>query len=186
MGIGSFFGPIGMAVGAIAGSVKFKQAQTTLILADTRSGVQLAAAQGASEKADLSVGGLVGGAGGLAAMGAYGNTAEGKVVAAAFLDAYNSMVGTIRNSPELVRDTATVREEALKTAKTEPVKAEPPAKQPDNAAIPTNTLAGSVVRSKISKVGIMPSRPTRARPAPFCRRAPKPSPTGAKKTATSS
>lgn len=150
MGLGGFLGPMGMMLGAVAGSVKFKQAQTTLILSDTRSGIQLAAAQGSSEKADIGVGGLVGGPGGLAAMGAYGNTAEGKVIAAAFLDAYNSMVGTIRNSPELVRDTATVHDEALKTAKVEPV-----TKQPGNAVMPVNsTLAGSVVRSKISKVGI--------------------------------
>lgn len=149
MSIGSLFGPIGMIAGAVAGSVKFKQAQTTLILADTRSGVQLAVAQGASEKADMGGGGIVGGLGGLAAMGAYGNTAEGKVVAAAFLDAYNNMVGTIRNSPELVRNTATVQDEAQRVAK-----AEPPAKQPDNTAKPANTLAGNVVRPKIGKVGI--------------------------------
>jgi len=147
--IGSLFGPIGMVVGALAGGVQFKQAQTTLILADTRSGVQLAVAQGSSEKADLSIGGLGAGRGGLAAMGAYGNTAEGKVIAAAFLDAYNSMIGTIRNSPELVRDTATVREEAMRTAK-----AEPSTNQPDNKVMPTNALAGSIVRSKIGKVGI--------------------------------
>ena len=147
--IGSLFGPIGMIAGALAGGVQFKQAQTTLILADTRSGIQLAVAQGSSEKADLSIGGLGAGSGGLAAMGAYGNTAEGKVIAAAFLDAYNNMVGTIRNAPELVRDATTVREEAMKTAK-----AEPSTNQPDSKATSTNTLAGSVVRSKIGKVGI--------------------------------
>jgi curli biogenesis system outer membrane secretion channel CsgG len=150
MSIGSMFGPMGMMLGAVAGSVRFKQAQTTLILSDTRSGIQLAVAQGASEKADMGVGGLVGGPGGLAAMGAYGNTAEGKVIAAAFLDAYNNMVGTIRNSPELVRDTATVHDEALKTAKFEPAE-----HQSENMVMPVNsTLAGSVVRPKISKVGI--------------------------------
>lgn len=149
VGIGSLSGPIGMIAGAVAGGVKFKQAQTTLILADTRSGVQLAAAQGSSEKADLAIGGLGAGSGGLAAMGAYGNTAEGKVVAAAFLDAYNNMVGTIRNSPELVRNTATVREEALRVAKSDPSANN----QPDNTAKPA-TLAGNVVRPKIGKVGI--------------------------------
>ncbi len=134
--------------------MKFKQAQTTLTLVNTRSGIQLAAAQGASEKADLGVGGLVDGLGGLAAMGAYGNTAQGKVVAAAFLDAYNNMIGTIRNSPELVRDTTTLREEAQKTAK-----AAPSASQSGNTvAVATvavdNALAGNVVRPKISKVGV--------------------------------
>ena len=150
VGIGSLFGPIGMIVGAVAGSVKFKQAQATLTLADTRSGVQLAAAQGASEKADLGVGGLAAGSGGLAAMGAYGNTAQGKVVAAAFLDAYNNMVGTTRNSRELARSGATVREEAMTVAKSMS-----PANQPDDAAAAVNSdLAGSVVRSKISKIGV--------------------------------
>lgn len=146
---GSFFGPIGMLVGAVAGGVQFKQAQTTLILADTRSGIQLAVAQGSSEKADLAIGGFGAGHGGLAAMGAYGNTAEGKLIAAAFLDAYNNMVGTIRNSPELVRDTATVREEAMRTAK-----AESSTNQLGNMATTNKALAGSVVRSKIGKVGI--------------------------------
>lgn len=47
-------------------------------------------------ESDLSIGGFCAGSGGLATMGAYGNTAEGKVIAAAFLDACNGMVGTIR------------------------------------------------------------------------------------------
>ncbi len=151
MGIGSFFGPIGMIAGAVAGGVKTKQAQTTLILADTRSGVQLAVSQGSSEKSDLSIGGFGAGSGGLAAMGAYGNTAEGKVIAAAFLDAYNGMVGTIRSSPELVRNAATVSEEARRTAAAVAPAASRTAVETPPAA---NTLAGSIVRPKLSKVGI--------------------------------
>jgi curli biogenesis system outer membrane secretion channel CsgG len=147
--VGSFFGPLGMVVGAVAGGVQYKQAQTTLILTDTRSGVQLSAAQGSAEKADLSIGGLGGGLGGLAAIGAYGNTAQGKVTTAAYLDAYNNMVESIRNSPELLRNAATVRDEALRVAKAAPFQ-----KQPDNVSVPSTSLTGSVVHSKLSKVGI--------------------------------
>ena len=96
--IGSLFGAVGSVVGAVAAGLKFKQAQTTLLLADTRSGLQVAAAQGNVEKADWGVGGFLGGVG----AGAYTNTAEGKVVAAALLDNYNNIVRAIRNQPSLI------------------------------------------------------------------------------------
>jgi curli biogenesis system outer membrane secretion channel CsgG len=147
--VGSFFGPIGMVVGAVAGSVQYKQAQTTLILTDTRSGVQLSVAQGSAEKADLSIGFLGGGLGGLGAIGAYGNTAQGKVITAAYLDAYNNMVESVRNSPEIIRNAATVRDEALRVAK-----AAPSTKQPDSLPVPATPLAGTVVQSKLNRVGI--------------------------------
>lgn len=105
-GIGALFGPIGAVV---AGSLKFKNAQVTLTMADTRSGLQVAAATGASEATDFGIGGLVGGAGGGVGLGAYENTAEGKVVAMAFLDAYNQLVRAVQNNPELTRANATVK-----------------------------------------------------------------------------
>lgn len=97
--IGGAFGFFGSVVGAIASGIKFKQAQTTLLLADSRSGIQVAAAQGSVEKADWGVGGFLGGVG----AGAYTNTAEGKVVAAALLDNYNNIVKSIRNQPSLIQ-----------------------------------------------------------------------------------
>ena len=48
-GIGGLLGSMGgraAAVGALAGGVKFKEAQTAMTIADTRSGIQVAAAQG--------------------------------------------------------------------------------------------------------------------------------------------
>ena len=109
--IGGLFGPLGRVAGAIAGGVKFKQAQTTLILADTRSGVQVAAAQGSSEKTDWALGGILAGGGGAVALGAYESTNEGKVVASAFLNAYNNVVVATRGSAELNRDTKSLKEE---------------------------------------------------------------------------
>lgn len=99
--IGGLFGVFGSVVGAVASGIKFKQAQTTLLLADARSGVQVAAAQGSVEKADWGAGGFLGGVG----AGAYTSTAEGKVVAAALLDNYNNIVKSIRNQPSLIAST---------------------------------------------------------------------------------
>ena len=100
------------AVGAIAGGLKFKEAQTSMLLADARSRVQVAAAEGSTKKADMRLGaGLFGGGVG-AAGGGYGNTNEGKIIAAAFMDNYNSIVGVVRNDPSLQRNVGTLAQEA--------------------------------------------------------------------------
>ena len=84
-------------IGAIGAGVKQREASTMLALVDNRSGVQVSASEGSSSKTDFSVfGGLIGtGAGG--GLGGYSNTPEGKVIAAAFTDAYNQMVRVLRN-----------------------------------------------------------------------------------------
>jgi hypothetical protein len=106
-GIGGALGGLlgggrGQAIGAIAGGVKFKQAETSMLLVDSRSGIQVAAAQGSAEKADFAIGGaLLGNIS--AAGGGYGNTAEGKMIAASFLDNWNNIVRNVRNNPSLVQ-----------------------------------------------------------------------------------
>ncbi|HOB01596.1 CsgG/HfaB family protein [Casimicrobium huifangae] len=75
----------------VASGVKFKEAQVVLLLTDNETTEQLAAATGAARATDLGVGGIVigkvlGGAAG------WGITNEGKVIAAAFLDAHNKLV----------------------------------------------------------------------------------------------
>lgn len=107
--LGGLFGSVGAVIG---GSLKFKEAQTTLTVADTRSGIQVASATGASQKTDWALGGLLGGGGVGLGLGAYENTAEGKVVAMAFLDAYNSVVKAIRGSGEMQRTDKTLKQEA--------------------------------------------------------------------------
>ena len=100
------------AVGAVAGGIKFKEAQTSMLVADSRSGVQVAAAEGSTKKADLRLGaGLFGGGVG-AAGGGYGNTNEGKIIAAAFMDNYNNVVKVVRNDPSLQRNVGTLKQEA--------------------------------------------------------------------------
>ncbi|WP_333680353.1 peptidoglycan-binding protein [Dyella sp.] len=91
-------GSYGAILGAVAGSMKSSEASTTMMLTDTRSGVQVAAAQGSAKNIDFAGSALLKqfGTGG-ANMGAYSQTPEGKVIAAAFLDAYNQMVQSVRN-----------------------------------------------------------------------------------------
>ena len=109
---GAAAGLLGGKVGALAGGLKFKEAQTTLLVADSRSGIQVAAAEGSTKKADMRLGaGLFGGGGGAAA-GGYGNTNEGKIIAASFLDNYNKVVTVVRGDPSLQRNVGSLKQEA--------------------------------------------------------------------------
>jgi curli biogenesis system outer membrane secretion channel CsgG len=84
-------------VGAIAGGIRTNEAATMLTLIDNRSGVQIAASQGASKNTDFSLGGALLGSGAGAGLGGYSNTPQGKVVVAAFTDAFNEMIRSLRN-----------------------------------------------------------------------------------------
>jgi len=79
-----------------AEQVKTKEAQVVLLLTDNETTEQLSSATGAARTTDLGVGGFAfGGGGGLGGMG-WSNTNEGKVIAAAFLDAHNNLVQQVR------------------------------------------------------------------------------------------
>ncbi len=102
--LGSLFGSAGGAISTIAAGLKFQEAQTTLMVSDTRSGLQVASATGSAKKADWGLGGILGGVGG----GAYTSTNEGKIVAAALLDNYNDVVRSIRQQPQLLAPTSEI------------------------------------------------------------------------------
>src|SRR4051812_8432590 len=110
--VGRLFGGKAAAIGAVAGGIKFKEAQTSMLVADTRSGVQVAAAEGSTKKADLRLGAGLFGGGMAAAGGGYGNTNEGKIIAAAFMDNYNNVVKVVRNDTSLQRNVGTLKQEA--------------------------------------------------------------------------
>ena len=110
--VGGLLGRRAAVIGAVAGGLKFKEAQTSMLVADARSGVQVSAAEGSTKKADLRLGGALFGGGGGGALGGYGNTNEGKIIAAAFMDNYNKVVRVIRNDPSLQRNVGTLKEEA--------------------------------------------------------------------------
>jgi hypothetical protein len=104
--IGGLLGSLGggaRVVGALAGGLKFKEAQTSMLLSDTRSGIQVAAAEGSAKQTDFALGGALFGAGGGAALGGYTNTNEGKVITASFLDNWNNIVRSIRDNPSLIQ-----------------------------------------------------------------------------------
>jgi len=97
-GLGGFLGAFGGGlVGAIAGSIKFNDASTMLVLTDNRSGVQLSAAEGSSRNTDFNLFGGMFGGGGAGGAGGFTNTPEGKIVVAAFIDSYNQMVRSLKD-----------------------------------------------------------------------------------------
>ena len=97
---------------------KFKEAQTSMLVADARSGVQVAAAEGSAQNADLSLAGFLGGPTAVGGLGGYENTAEGKVIVASLVDNYNNTVRVVRNDPNLQRNVGTLANEAAQGATT--------------------------------------------------------------------
>ncbi|RKJ99349.1 peptidoglycan-binding domain-containing protein [Alicycliphilus denitrificans] len=87
----------GRALAAIGGSLKTREASAMLTLVDNRSGVQVAASEGSASKSDFAGFGGIFGGGAAGGLGGYQNTAQGKVITAAFMDAYNQMVVALRN-----------------------------------------------------------------------------------------
>jgi curli biogenesis system outer membrane secretion channel CsgG len=87
--------PVVQDLGALIGlveQIKFKEAQVALLLTDNETTEQVSAATGSARTTDLGLGGLAfGGMGGAGGVG-WSNTNEGKVIAAAFLDAHNKLV----------------------------------------------------------------------------------------------
>lgn len=99
-GLLAFVPVVGGALAGVAGTIKTQEASTLLTLVDNRSSVQLAAAEGSAKNVDygLLAGLAGGGAGGAGAGigGAYANTAQGKVVVAAFTDSLNNLVASVK------------------------------------------------------------------------------------------
>ncbi len=101
-------------LGAVASGLKFQEAQTSMLITDSRSGVQVAAAEGSTRKADLQINTSLLGSRAGGTLGGYGKTNEGKIVAAALLDNFNKVVEVIRSDTSLQRDVGTLREEAAR------------------------------------------------------------------------
>jgi hypothetical protein len=105
-------GSRGALLGSVAGGIKFKEAQTSLLVSDSRSGVQVASAEGSTRKADLNLGASLLGNSAGGSVGGYGNTNEGKIIAAAYLDNYNKIVQVVMNDSSLQRTVGTLKQEA--------------------------------------------------------------------------
>jgi hypothetical protein len=105
-------GNTGRTFGAILGSIQVKEAQTSMLVVDARSGVQVAAAEGSAENADLNLAGFLAGPSAAGGLGGYQNTAEGQVIVASLVDNYNNIVRVVRNDPNLQRKVGTLANEA--------------------------------------------------------------------------
>lgn len=86
--------------GAIGGAMRIKEAQALLYLTDAQSSEQVGVAEGSAKVRDFSggvgLGGWGGGVAGLGGVSGYGNTAEGKLIVAALMDAHNKLVAQIQ------------------------------------------------------------------------------------------
>jgi hypothetical protein len=87
--------PGGLA--AVAGGLQTKSSVVTLSMFDIRSGVQIAISEGNSTATNYGAALGAFGGGAAAGLGGFSRTPEGKATVAAFVDAYNSMVISLRN-----------------------------------------------------------------------------------------
>jgi hypothetical protein len=94
---GALGGLFGRGIGAIGGALETKASVVTLSLFDIRSSVQIAISEGNSTATNFgaAMGAFGGGAAG--GLGGFSRTPEGKATVAAFVDAYNNMVISLRN-----------------------------------------------------------------------------------------
>lgn len=94
-GLASLIG--GGRFAGLAGGLETKASVVTLTMFDIRSGVQIAISEGNSTSTNFgaALGAFGGGAAG--GLSGFSRTPEGKATVAAFMDAYNSMVISLRN-----------------------------------------------------------------------------------------
>lgn len=81
----------------LAGGLQTKASVVTLTMFDIRSGVQIAISEGNSTSTNFGAALGAFGGGGAAGLSGFSRTPEGKATVAAFVDAYNSMVISLRN-----------------------------------------------------------------------------------------
>jgi curli biogenesis system outer membrane secretion channel CsgG len=96
--VGNSLGGWGNTISSLAGSVKFSDAQTLIYIVDVRSGLQKGIAEGSARTSDFGAKiGFLGGLPGWGSLKGYTSTAQGKVVTASYLDAYNGLVRQLKN-----------------------------------------------------------------------------------------
>jgi hypothetical protein len=96
--LGLLPGKAGAIGGLLGAGMKSKVAQTSMVLADTRTSLQVAAAEGSAKATDFALGGLLGAGGVGGGLGGYTNTAEGKVIASSYVDNWNNIVRAVRGT----------------------------------------------------------------------------------------
>jgi hypothetical protein len=93
-GVGGMFGRVGSLVG---GALQSKASVVTLSMFDIRSGVQISISEGNATATNFGAAMGAFGGGAMAGLGGFSRSPEGKATVAAFMDAYNNMVISLRN-----------------------------------------------------------------------------------------
>ncbi|MEG0939150.1 MAG: hypothetical protein RSE32_11540 [Comamonas sp.] len=93
-GVGGLFGSVGSLVG---GAMQSKASVVTLSMFDIRSGVQISISEGNATATNFGAAMGAFGGGAMAGLGGFSRSPEGKATVAAFMDAYNNMVISLRN-----------------------------------------------------------------------------------------
>jgi hypothetical protein len=92
---------LGALGGAVSGAMQTRTTDVALTLTDIRTTVQIGISSGSATASNFEAagwGGLFGGGGGgIAGLGTFERTPEGQATAAAFFDAYNNLVLSLRN-----------------------------------------------------------------------------------------
>lgn len=106
--LGKLSGAANRLTGGLFGSAsvgaKSNEAETTLLMIDNRSGVQVSASIGSAKNFDFSFAGSQWARGAWGSASGYSSTPEGKVIIAAFADSFNQMVKALRNyKPQRVK-----------------------------------------------------------------------------------
>jgi len=96
--LGLLPGKVGAIGGLLGAGMKTKVAQTSMVLADTRTTLQVAAAEGSARATDFALGGLLGAGGVGGGLGGYTSTAEGKVIASSYVDNWNNIIRSVRGN----------------------------------------------------------------------------------------
>ncbi|MEQ6434966.1 hypothetical protein V8Z74_07970 [Comamonas sp. w2-DMI] len=93
-GVGGLFGNVGTLIG---GAMQSKASVVTLSMFDIRSGVQISISEGNATATNFGAAMGAFGGGAAAGLGGFSRSPEGKATVAAFMDAYNNMVVSLRN-----------------------------------------------------------------------------------------
>nr|WP_246165184.1 penicillin-binding protein activator LpoB [Pigmentiphaga aceris] len=94
---GMVSGFLGNGLSQIAGGLQSKASVVTLSLFDVRSAVQISAAEGSATSTNYGAALAEFGGGAAGALGGFSKTPEGKATVAAFTDAWNKMVVSLRS-----------------------------------------------------------------------------------------
>lgn len=134
---GSLFGS--GSVGA-----KSNEAETTLLMIDNRSGVQVSSSIGSAKNFDFSFTGSQWARGAWGSASGFSSTPEGKVIIAAFADSFNQMVKALRNyKPQRVKGGlgtgGTLEVDGAKKAAPKPQSKAPAPRQSSTIAVTSNS-----------------------------------------------